>query len=523
MKDNQTQTQEQKTRKHRETVSHKDNSQKKKKVGRIVLLSILGVIAVALAAVAIWVIPAVTNPASVFDTISAEDFNTAATAPTVTEAPKTIEISTGTEETDAESPIAPTPEPTPEPTMQEQGQFDNIINIALLGIDLKNKSYAKDGGDTHTDGIVVISVNFDRNKVDMISFPRDTFTKVPGHQGFYKINCAMDVGGEGTEEGYLTTCATLSQFLGGIPVDYYIAIDHNIVIDLGNAIGGVDFDLPFSYKGVFGASYRKGPQHLDGEGIYDYMRARKYCPYPYNTDVSRTQRCREMLLVVFDKLKKEGMLTKIPDIMDTVSKGIYTNLTARQIVALSTYAMNFSPSDVGSYNFDGSLEMNHGWVFYFIDQDSRNDILKDVYGINAEPIGWCSATYANWLYTTGFKAMKYASQAKKTMALVEDPSTLDDKTKKLYDECADAMKVLEDTFAETSAIVEAHYDNKYSSSEKDAKHEAEAKLNRKEGLSKDATKALYTALGSPEDLKLRWDVDHWYLDSDICNVLVDMR
>lgn len=495
---------------------------KKKKVGRIILLSALGVIAVGLAAVAIWVIPAITNPASMFDTVNAGEFNTSTPVPVATEAPKVVEASTGVEEIEPEATPAPTPEPTPEPTLQEQGQFDNIINIALLGIDPKNKSYAKDGGDSHTDGIVVVSVNFDQDKVDMISFPRDTFTKVPGHQGFYKINCAVDVGGEGTEAGYLTTCATLSQFLGGLPINYYIAIDHNIVITLGDEIGGVDFDLPFSYEGKIG-KYKKGPQHLDGAGIYDYMRCRKECPYPYNTDVSRTQRCREMLLTIFEKLKKEGLLTKIPDIMNTVSDGIYTNLTARQIVALGTYAMKFSTSDVGSYNFDGSLEMNHGWVFYFVDQESRKEILRSVYGIDAEPVGWCSAAYANWLHLTGFQAMKYASQAKKTMALVEDPSALDGKTKKLYNECADALKVLEDTFAETSAIVEAHYDNKYSSGEKTAKHEADAKLVKKEGLSKDATKALYKALGSPTDVKLHWEVERWYTDEDICQPVVDMR
>lgn len=522
MKDNQTQTQEQEIRKSAAASNKKKNRAKKKKIGRIILLSVLGVVAVALAAVAIWVIPAVTNPASMFETISAEDFNNVTATPIVTEAPKTVEAVPETLIAESEATPAPTPEPTPEPTLQEQGQFDNIINIALLGIDPKNKGYAKDGGDSHTDGIVVVSVNFDQNKVDMISFPRDTFAKVPGHQGFYKINCAVDVGGEGTEEGYLTTCATLSQFLGGLPINYYIAIDHNIVITLGDEIGGVDFDLPFSYEGKIG-KYKKGFQHLDGAGIYDYMRCRKECPYPYNTDVSRTKRCREMLLTIFEKLKKEGLLTKIPDIMNTVSDGIYTNLTARQIVALGTYAMNFSTNDVGSYNFDGSLEMNHGWVFYFVDQDSRKEILKTVYGIDAAPIGWCSATYANWLHLTGFQAIKYASQAKKTMALVEDTSALDDRTKKLYDECADALKVLEDTFAETSAIVEAHYDNKYSSSEKTAKHEADTKLVKKEGLSRDATKALYKALGSPSDIKLRWEVDHWYLDSDICETLVDMR
>lgn len=507
----------------RDTSAGKKKVYKKSKTGRIVLLSLLGVMAAGLVAAAIWIIPAVTNPASVFDTTSTAQYSV----------PQSVELEIVAEGTDkgtapgleqTQTPgMEAAPTPTPEPTAQEQGQFDNIINIALLGIDPKYKAYAAEGGDSHTDGIVVVSVNFDRHKVDLISFPRDTFTKVPGYQGFYKINCAVDVGGEGTEQGYLTTCATLSQFLGGIPINYYVAVDHDIVIKLGDNIGGVDFDLPFSYTGKLGISYKKGYQHLDGKGIYDYMRCRKECPYPYNSDVSRTQRCREMLLAIFDKLKKEGMLTKIPDIMATVSEGLYTNLSARQIVALGTYAMQFSTSDVGSYNFDGDLKINHGWTFFFIDQQSRQSILKEVYGIDAEPIGWCSDYYADWLYNVGNLSMKYASQAKKVLKLVEDPSALSEKNKKLYDACEAALKDLEDTFASVSAAIEANYKGRSDDTVKKQESELEAQLVKKESACKKATKKLYQALGKPTSVRLKWEVDVWYLDSDICEVVVDMR
>ena len=46
-------------------------------------------------------------------------------------------------------------------------------------------------------------------------------------------------------------------------------------MEIGDLIGGIDYDLDMAYTGSSGRTYQKGYQHLDGTGIYDYMRARR--------------------------------------------------------------------------------------------------------------------------------------------------------------------------------------------------------------------------------------------------------
>lgn len=134
---------------------------------------------------------------------------------------------------------------------------------------------AKDGGDFHTDAIIVLRVDFDNKTLDMISLPRDGFTHVPGVKGIYKLNAAINVGGGKTDAGFQKVCETASWYLGGVPIDYYAAFELETVTKIGDLIGGVDFDVDMAYTGTSGQKYKKGMQHLDGTGINDYMRARK--------------------------------------------------------------------------------------------------------------------------------------------------------------------------------------------------------------------------------------------------------
>ena len=89
---------------------------------------------------------------------------------------------------------------------------DNIVNVLLLGVDADYKPYAAGGGDRHTDAIMVVAINMTKNKVDLISIPRDTFTYVPGVKGMYKMNGAINTGGgvEKGDVGFEKTCESVS-------------------------------------------------------------------------------------------------------------------------------------------------------------------------------------------------------------------------------------------------------------------------------------------------------------------------
>lgn len=119
--------------------------------------------------------------------------------------------------------------------------------------------------------------------MDLLSLPRDTFVNMEGVDGFYKLNGILNYGGGKTEAGFRQVCQAAEWMLGGIPVEYYCAIDVDQVAQIGDLLGGVDFDMDMQYTGSSGRKYKTGMQHLDGEGISDYMRARKMPPGNWET------------------------------------------------------------------------------------------------------------------------------------------------------------------------------------------------------------------------------------------------
>lgn len=168
--------------------------------------------------------------------------------------------------------MAATPSPTPTLSPYELLQanadyslMDGIVNVLLVGVDYAPERETWNGKhEYHADVMLLLAVNFKENKVDMISIPRDTYAKIPGVNGKYKINASINCGG-GMPDGLPKVCEAASWMLGGIPVDYYYAVTMPVVKELVDAIGGVEYDLDVDFT-MAGRSYKKGRQYMDGPG-----------------------------------------------------------------------------------------------------------------------------------------------------------------------------------------------------------------------------------------------------------------
>jgi anionic cell wall polymer biosynthesis LytR-Cps2A-Psr (LCP) family protein len=85
-----------------------------------------------------------------------------------------------------------------------------------------------------------LSENTETGDVHLISLPRDTYAKIPGVSGIYKLNASIDCGGGWpTQSGFEKVCEAASWMLGGIPVEYYYAVDMSAFKELVDSIDGV--------------------------------------------------------------------------------------------------------------------------------------------------------------------------------------------------------------------------------------------------------------------------------------------
>ena len=511
----------------RKAAPAEDQNKKKGKKGRkrTVLWIVLAVLALLLVGGGIWAYRVLVRPETMF---------TSSTA-TVTEAPQKERVESAFDlssflPTAAPEEQAPATAEAQAATPVPERKMDNIVNVMLMGIDAFEGGGTTSGSQPHTDVMMVVAVNFDKDTVDLITLPRDTFTTAPGYHGFYKLNGVFNAGGgmDDMAGGFALTCRAAEIWLGGISIPYYYAVDFQAVVDIVDAIGGIDYQVDQTFKANVpqnssmkeGKTYYKSDelQHLDGNAVLGYLRIRHDAD---GLDSSRTARQRRMMVAIFTKLKKEGKLSQIPSLINAATSGVYTNTTLEQTTALANYAISkIGPENIRTRSMYGDIWYQHYFKYCFVDQQNRIDLIQEVYGIDAEPVGVNTPAFENWLYDIGFLAMKYVRQPEKVFKVIDEQKAagkqFTDEQIAAYAACYQAYTALDEAFAQCSKRVQkAYVDTSLTEAQINAiEKEVKAQLKALNEAVHDTTMAL--AKACDVHTRLEWKVgERWFVDGDI--------
>ena len=388
------------------------------------------------------------------------------------------------------------------PTVPEEPALKHdFLNILLLGVDygIKTGGTGKtDIHNCHTDSIIMVALDRTEKKISLVSFPRDTLTYIPGINGIYKLNAAFNCS-ESVEEGLTRTNDTISWLMGGIRPDHYIMITPELVVKIGDAIGGLDIDVLTAFHVGNEKKYQKGMQHLDGEGISDYARLRRSANQNSN-DYGRTERQRQVLTALFEKVSKNT--DYVYDILDVVvenySSLFYSDLSVADMLDMLPLAEELSDGNIVTYAMDGELTyaMRY-WHFSFIDQKKRQEIIRSIFGVDVPRLTLISHVYANYLYKYGFETVKAIRVADRVTEWAK---------KNGFDgqELAAVEKARENAVEALSKV-----DDK-------RKSEDINKVEKRKSTLKQAITALKNACGYPQKLDFSINEnDKFYLDPDI--------
>ena len=420
-------------------------------------------------------------------------------------------------------------EPTPDPDPLGEGKpLSGIVNIALFGIDAREDGSTTSGTMPHTDVNMIVAVNFDAKEVSLISIARDIFTDVPGHDGFYKFNCIFNVGGgiENPKAGLELACRGAEEWLGGVSVPYYFGLDFQAAIDVVDAIGGIDYDSEIDLYGLDDKviAYR-GQHHLNGDGVFSYLRMRKGAG---GLDSMRTERQRKMMVALFKKIKEDGQLSLIPNILEAMGNDIYTNVTVPQIAALVAFAADIDPDEIKCYSIHGDMVEQYLWRYSMVDQQKRIDILKEVYGIDASPMPVDTPVYEKFLYEKGFMTLQHLGYAKRLFAYVHDVAAqgeLTEAQKKAYALCWQDYEALRAEYDKVDQWIRERYDQaKLPAAEQKQRSDYYNALGKLEGNLRTTGDALNKAFGSPLQIKWKSNINAWFGKESVINeVYVDFR
>lgn len=188
------------------------------------------------------------------------------------------------------------------------------INILLIGSDTRAGQGSGFGNDTSVlaDVIMLLHISADRKNAVAVSFPRDLLvpwpacpstTGGPGYlpQALGQINATIANGGPG--------CTLLTvQKLTGLTIPYLAMIDFKGVIEMSNAIGGVEVCVAKEIKDDYTFTYLKPGKHvLQGRAALQFLRTRH--GVGDGSDLSRISNQQVFLTSLVRKVRSAGVLT----------------------------------------------------------------------------------------------------------------------------------------------------------------------------------------------------------------------
>lgn len=262
------------------------------------------------------------------------------------------------------------------------------LNIALFGFD-GNKSRKASSSVFRTDTIMVASLDLKAKKASLVSIPRDSYVKIAGTDVYDKINAAYVYGynaGEGEEKhrsGIDAAVRTVEDFLGGVPIHYYVAIDMDGVAEVVDQVGGVYFDVPYEIRTNYGRGrllVDKGYQLLNGKKFLHYVRDRSV-----GGDFGRASRQQGILIEALHQIKERGKLRDIPALYRSIQDNLETDLSAAQIAQLALFGLKLNTGEITTHLFEGSCQtapkngLNISYVV--IDEKKRVELIEAVFGV----------------------------------------------------------------------------------------------------------------------------------------------
>lgn len=250
----------------------------------------------------------------------------------------------------------------------EQGE---PFNILISGIDVRGSINQTSRSDVN----IIVTVNPNTKKILMTTTPRDYYLEIPGvsggqrdkltHAGLYGVDASM---------------ATLEKAYG-IEITYYVRVNFTTLVDVVDAIGGVDVYIPQSFDAYTDSSVHleAGQQHLNGRQALAFCRER----YSFaDGDNQRGKDQEAVLKAILQKMMSPGVLLNVGDLLDSLGDTFATSLPEDKIAELVNMQLSdnatwsFMRQEAGKGEFDmqptysgGSMQLSVTWP----DEDSLKE------------------------------------------------------------------------------------------------------------------------------------------------------
>lgn len=198
---------------------------------------------------------------------------------------------------------------------------NNTFNVYLSGIDV----YGNISKTSRSDVNIIATVNTETRQILLTTTPRDYYVTIPGvsngqkdkltHAGIYGVDASI---------------ATLEN-LYEISIPFYARVNFTSIIEIVDALGGIEVYSEYSFTTKDGYKIQKGTNYMDGEKALSFSRERKNVP---GGDNQRGKNQQAVIVAMIKKMISPQILVSASSILDSVSGNVETNMSQEQIQTL---------------------------------------------------------------------------------------------------------------------------------------------------------------------------------------------
>lgn len=213
------------------------------------------------------------------------------------------------------------------------------VNFLILG---------KDRWAFNTDVMIIASYNVTDGAISMMQIPRDTYIDVG--RGNHKANSllasfyneALRTGEKDPMAAAIKGMEETFEKVFCITIDYYAMMDLNGFVNIVDALGGVEVDVPFDMKYKdpiqnLNINLKKGVQTLDGNKAEQFIRFR--ADY-VEGDIGRVDAQKIFISACLNKVKANFNVSTIAKIAEEVMKYVKTDIPLSDLLYYAKSALS---------------------------------------------------------------------------------------------------------------------------------------------------------------------------------------
>ena len=216
----------------------------------------------------------------------------------------------------------------------------DVVNILVCGIDYEEgRAYSSDGtNDGMTDMILYCQFDIKGGALRMLQIPRNSLVATKGRKvnlsngktyavSNYQINSVALSNG-----GNIAALAEVIYDQYKLPIDYYVTIDMQALVEMVDNFGGIEVYIPHDMS-FAGSALKQGYRNLNGSAAEFFVRCRHGEGYS-NSDIDRLNMQRYFYAGLFKRVRSMGITDVLSQLDLVFSNYIHTDMDLTTIAKM---------------------------------------------------------------------------------------------------------------------------------------------------------------------------------------------